>query len=292
MAQTMAQQPSFELFTPRSAVGVEELLQPRGRLSVYAAYGPSFVSVSGPAGGGTLAVLEGVRKGHCLRTQLHLPRADLQADGVTALVDSAMRLGVTDALVLGGAPGSLRPASGGGFGSAAELVAFLKKRYGARLRVAVCGYPRGTCGEAGDYAADLAQLAKQVAAGAESVVCLPVFAAAVHTAYVADARGAGVDAPIVPGVLPLGAPAEFRRICRALHVTPPEDVERVLAAAEATPAAADETARAAGRTRFASLVGELRAAGACAPHVYTLNSTHTLDALAAAGFRPLKHRQP
>ena len=289
---------SFEVFTPRSAKGLEQMCAPRGLLAGYASLGPRFISVSGPAGAGgssTLKLVEAVKKGHCIRAQLHLPRAELTESAVVAHVDGALRLGAVDALVLGGAPGSLQTEGGGGggggnFGSALELVRFLKKRYGARLRVAVCGYPSGTSGEAGDYAADLAQTAKQVSAGADSVICLPSFEAATHTSYASDLRGAGVDAAvsIVPGILPLGPPADFRRICRALHVTVPDAVDKRLND-ECTSEAATS---AASRTGLVALMRELRAAGACLPHIYTLNSSALVADLAEAGVRPLKHRLP
>ena len=279
---------SLEVFTPRTAHGLETLLLPRGRLASYAVLGPSFVGVSGPPGDATLQLLERVKKLHSIRPMLHLARAEVTEEGVVALVDSAARIGVADVLVLGGAPGSLQPAAGGRFGCGAELVTFLKHRYGGRLRIAVCGYPRGAQGEAGDYEADLAQTSQQTAAGAECVICLPTFGAAAHMAYVSDARSAGVGShvPILPGILPLCAAGEFRRVCRALHVTPPEAVVRQLD--EAT---SEEATRASSRAYLQELVSQLREQGACAPHVYTLNAGELLADLAAAGLGPIKHRQ-
>ena len=278
---------SFEFFTPRSTQGVEELCAPQGRLSNYAALGPTFVSVSGAAGGNTLALLESIKKMHCIRAQLHLPRAELSEDAVVSLVDGAMRVGVADVLVLGGAPGSVQQAAAGGFGSATDLVTFLKKRYGGRLRVAVCGYPCGARGEAGDHAADLKQTALQVAAGAECVMSLPIFDVASYKTYVDELRAAGVGAavPVLPGILPLCAPAEFRRLCRSLHLTPPAEVEAQLNAATTAQAVA-----ATSRSSLAALTRALRDARMGAPHIYTLNSAELVADLAAAGYRPLKHR--
>ena len=316
---------SFEIFTPRSAKGLEEFISPRGRLTGYASLGPRFISVSGqPSATATLKLLEAVKNSHCIRAQLHLPRAELTEESAIALIDAALRVGIVDALVLG----SMQPAAGGSFSSAAELVGyaignrirdlsnarhaaaaheaiaphpanapcsilrtcrFLKARYGARLRVSVSGYPRGARGEANDHAADVAHTAKQIAAGAECVVCLPTFDAAAHTSYVAELRGAGVDVavPVLPGILPLCAPAEFRRICHSLSVTPPAAIEERLTVECADAAAAKATSR----TSLVALVRELSAAGASPPHVYSLNSPTLVSDLADAGFRPLKHRQ-
>lgn len=277
---------SLELFTPRSAAGVQELLAPRGRLEKYCHIGPSFVSIAGTADG-ALAIAEHCRKAHCIRPQLHLARSELTEEAAISLVDRALRAGCNDVLVLGGAPGTMqRDSSGGGFGSATELVAFLKRRYGERVRVSVCGFPDGSRGEAGSYAADLEQLGRQVAAGCELVVCMPTFEAAEHAKFVVDARNAGVSCPVLPGLLPLCEAAEFGRICRALHVTPPPAIEQQLTAARGDEAAVRRLCEAT----LARLVAELAQQGACAPHVYTLNSEGALGALAAAGLRPLKHR--
>lgn len=266
---------------------MEQLL--RGRLPSFAALGPAFVSVAGTASGGVLQILEEVSATHCIRPQLHLPRAECTEESAVALVDSALRVGVRDVLVLGSAPGSLRPASGGGFGSAAELVRFLRARYAERkLRISVCGFPRGASGEAGSYEGDLRELAAQTKAGASQVVCLPSFDAATHMQYVADARALGVEARVLPGLLPVLEAAEFRRICRALHVTPPAWLEARIseAAASSEPGAV----HACGAGLLKQLAAELGQAGACAPHVYTLNSAAALDALLHAGYRPLQHR--
>ena len=71
---------SLELFTPRSAEGVEELLSPDGRLAQYASLGPSFISVSGGTSA-SLSILEHVRKMHCIRPQLHIARIALAPKG-------------------------------------------------------------------------------------------------------------------------------------------------------------------------------------------------------------------
>ena len=88
--------------------------------------------------------------------------------------------------------------------------------------------PQGARGELGDYRSDVAELAAQVRAGAELVLCLPCFEASTFRGFVQDARAAGVSCPIAPGVLPLVEAAEFRRICRSLSVELPESLDSSL----------------------------------------------------------------
>ena len=312
---------SLELFAPRSAGGVDDLLADCGRLASYSALGPAFVSVSGPVDS-TLRILDHLRKTHCIRPQLQVVRSDVTEDNVLALLAEAGQLGICDLLVLGGPPNVPPPAAGSGrFASTTELVSFVKQRLGERVRVAVCGYPRGSRGERAEYGADLAELGRQVAAGAERVICLPCFDAETHWSFVADARAAGVYCPIAPGILPITNIAEFRRICHALLVEPPKWLDAKLRGATSTacvpsrpcpPALANRLSLSCSllpailtpRTQYAyrrglAAVSEavliehltaLSSTTACTPHIYTLNSDTVLRALATAGYRPLKHR--
>lgn len=277
---------SVELFTPRSDQGIADLLEKGGRLAAYAALGPSFVSVYGKS----LPILEHVRNVHCIRPQLQLSRCDSTVESITSTLDAGLRVGVRDALILAGAPGQ-KPARGQrqsaeGFESTLELVRFIKGRYGDRVRVAVCGYPQGTHGELDSYEADLLALAQQVAAGAELVVCLPCFDGETHTKYAADARVAGVNCPLLPGVLPVGSnEADFRRTCRAMAVDVPAWLDEQIRAVPTANGLTDF-----GNALLVRLVRRLQAQGAAPPHVYTLNSAAVLESLALAGFLPLKHR--
>ena len=322
-AQSLGCTLSIELFTPRSTAGVEELID-GGRLDAFAALGPSFVSVSGPATAGSLRILEHLRKAHSIHGQLQISRAEVSEADAIAQIDSVARRGVRDVLILGTSrTDSSRSRSG--FQSVTELVRFIKGRYGDRIRIAVCGYPRGARGELGDYRADVAELASQVSAGAELVLCLPCFEASTFGGFVKDARAAGVSCPIAPGVLPIVEAAEFRRVCRALAVELPESLETSLKHAttsESVPCplptvcmhtaglalphahatcvhpcpvwCAPPVCRAAaslGQSMLCKLLQDLRTLPEpCAPHVYTLNSAATIAPLHTSGFRPLKHR--
>ena len=152
---------SLEIFAPRSSAGVDELL--RSRLAEFAKRGPKFISVSGSVASGALRIAEDIRNKYSIRPQLHVQRSGSTESSVTVMLDDALKAGVRDVLLLGGEPGTLNTALGNGdFKSTGDMVMFIKARYGEQLRVAVCGFPRGTVGEAGDYTADLAELTKQV----------------------------------------------------------------------------------------------------------------------------------
>lgn len=260
---------------------MDELL--RSRLAEFAKRGPKFISVSGTVSGGALRIAEDIRTKYSIRPQLHVQRAGSTGASVAGMLDMALKVGVRDVLLLGGEPGTLNNVAGGSeFASTADMVAFIKSRYGEQIKVAVCGFPRGSVGEAGEYSADLKELTKQVAAGAESVVCLPVFEAHAFATFVSDVSKAGLQCTVLPGLLPLREASEFHRMCRALHVTPPAWLVDQLSE--------NQAASTFGDSLFCNLVNELKQLGHCSPHVYTLNAASTLSLMDSAGYKPLAHR--
>jgi methylenetetrahydrofolate reductase (NADPH) len=217
---------SLELFAPRSTAGIDDLLAPHGRLEQYASRGPAFIGVSG-GGDDAIRIMQHIRKVHSIRPQLHLPVKGATKENVGLRLNSAMLCGVRDVLVLASVP-ARQVVPPGGFATATDLVRWIHKQYNHRLRIAVSGYPRGCCGEHGNYESDLAELARQISAGASLVICLPCFDMESFSRFVADARGVGVDCAIVPGLLPISDAIEFRRITRALVIEPPAWLEAKL----------------------------------------------------------------
>lgn len=112
-----------------------------------------------------------IRRKHCIRGQIHISREGSTEESLAALLDAAVEAGVSDALLLGGAPGSLRSGEGGSFGSTLEMVKLVKSKYADQIKLAVCGYPEGTAGEAGSYEADLLAVKEQARQSHASFDC-------------------------------------------------------------------------------------------------------------------------
>ena len=155
-----APRPSVEVFVPRSAAGESAMLE---RLAEIVAVGPPYVAVSAAADDDALRVACRVQRAHGVRGMVVLPRPKTPEAAVAA-ADAAVAAGVRDVLLIDGdGDADAMEVEGGG---AAALVRLIKERHPS-LRVAVAGHPRGCC--AGDaYAARLAALAEQVAAGASA----------------------------------------------------------------------------------------------------------------------------
>lgn len=291
---------SLELFVPRSREGVNELCEPL--LREMAAFGPAFVGLSGYNLGSASpgASIAAFAQGHALRLQLHLTCAGTSQARAAWFVDECLRAGVRDVLLLprdaGAAPAALSlgngtaAAAGQGFGSLLELLRFVKQRAGPALRCAVPGYPPGSRGELGDYAKDVQQLRLQLRAGAETVLCQPVYDASAVAALAADLGEDLRDVTLAATVLPLRSGTEVARLTRGLGLTLPSWLRSQLDAATN-----DETVRALGDETVAKLAAELRAlrlpAGAqLGLHVATLNAAASPALLRAIGFAPLGHR--
>ena len=151
---------SLELFVPRSAEGAAQLIEQLGDM---AAFGPGLISLSGfvPAADAAEALAAAVRA-HGLRLQLHLAR-DVSRAHAAAVVAACHRIGACDLLLMPALgerppppPGELSEHDAGSFGSGLELLRFvsglLARHRGHTVRVGVLGYPRGSAGEAADYA--------------------------------------------------------------------------------------------------------------------------------------------
>ena len=90
---------------------------------------------------------------------------------------------------------SARP---GGFAYAADLVDFIRKRFGGKLCLGGAGNPEGHV-ECRDLALDITQLKAKVDAGLDFVVTQLFFDNRVYFDFVARARAAGIKRPDRPG---------------------------------------------------------------------------------------------
>ena len=143
----------------------------------------------------------------------------------------------------------------GGFGYAADLIAFIRKRYGKRLCLGGAGYPEGHL-ECRDIDRDIRHLKAKVDAGLDFVVTQLFFDNRFYFDFVARARAAGITVPIVPGIMPIRNVAQIERMTKLCGATIPPallaELERCRDDAEAVARAGhragDRAVRRAART--------------------------------------------
>lgn len=154
------------------------------------------------------------------------------------------------------------------FRYANELVAFLKEK--TDLNIAVAGYPEGHA-DALDIYADIENLKKKIDAGASAIYTQLFFDNAHFYGYVQLVRDAGIDVPIIPGILPVTSFSQMVKMVDMCGIQLPKSlVERFERYKDDTLATTELG------IEFATFqCRELIDSGVCGLHFYTLNKAHS-----------------
>lgn len=195
---------SFEFFPPKSLDGSFQLWDTVRSL---APFGPEFVSVTYGAGGSTRGLTHDAVKTigdqFGLNVAAHLTCVDATKDETLDIARSYADAGVRDIVALRGDPpqgaGAFTPTAGG-FADSAELIAALADLN--RFHIRVGAYP-DRHPEAGSDTADIDWLKRKVDAGANSAITQFFFEAETFFRFRDKAAAAGIDIPIIPGILPI-----------------------------------------------------------------------------------------
>lgn len=273
---------SFEFFPPKTAEGVETLYRTVEELRPCR---PSFVSVTYGAGGSTrdrtLELVARIQRELGIVTMAHLTCVGSTRAEIGEVLRRLHGSGIRNVLALRGDPpqgqATFQPVAGG-FRYASELVAFIRDS-GLDFCVGAACYPEGHV-ETRDLEADLAHLVTKVRAGADFLVSQLFFDNADYQAFGRRARSAGIDVPIVPGLMPITNVSQVERFTSMCGSRIPQELRRRLKIVEADPAAVVAT----GVQWSVDQGRALLEAGAPGLHFYTLNrSSATLAVHAALG---------
>jgi methylenetetrahydrofolate reductase (NADPH) len=270
-------QVSFEFFPPKTEAMDATLWQAIRKLE---SLQPAFVSVTYGAGGSTRERTHATVKRIIDETSLQ-PAAHLTCVGATkADVDEVVRTywdaGVRHIVALRGdppaGPGAPFAAHPGGYASSAELVAGIKAN--APFEVSVGCYPEPHP-EARSAAADMETLKRKVAAGADRAISNSFFEVA-HFLRLRDrVAAAGIEIPIIPGIMPIANFKSNFSFARKTGVTVPDTLVHLFDGLENDPATATLVA-----TKVATeLCQQLQSEGVNFFHFYTLNRPELVYAI-------------
>jgi methylenetetrahydrofolate reductase (NADPH) len=259
---------SFEFFPPRTDKGFESLFRSIAELK---RLDPDFVSVTWGAGGSTrlktIEITTRIQREAGLTAMSHLTCVGSTRDEIAEILDTLGDAGIENVLPLRGDPPKDQPdfqPVPGGFRYANELLEFIHSRWDF-CTPAAC-YPE-THTEAPSPEVDLENLARKVSAGAEFLITQLFFDNAAYFAFVAQARAAGIEVPIVPGIMPVTSSANVPRIAKMSGARIPDELQHALDAAGSDPAQTDAVG-----VEWATLqCRELLERGAPGIHFYTLN---------------------
>jgi len=206
---------SFELFPPKSDAGMASLFTDMDEL---VACRPAYVTCTYGAGGSTrdktLEVLRRLRAAHPeLPVASHLTCVGATADDIRAYLRTAQDAGVAYIVALRGDPPQGETcfrATEGGLGYGNELVALIRAEFPG-LGVLVGGYPEKHP-EAPSLELDIEHLKRKVDSGADAVITQLFYDNEDFYRWRDRCAKAGINAPIVPGLLPVTNLAQVKRI--------------------------------------------------------------------------------
>lgn len=204
---------SFEFFPPKTDAGFGALFRTIEDLKRLA---PGFVSVTMGAGGSTRSktvdLVIRIQRELGVTAMAHLPCLGFDRAAVTSILATLEQAGVDNVLALRGDvpqndPDFVQPADG--FGHANELAKFIATRGGFSIGGAC--YPE-VHPEAESAASDLANLVRKVADGARFLITQLFFDNQKFFDFERRVRAAGIDVPIVPGIMPITSVKSIRRM--------------------------------------------------------------------------------
>jgi methylenetetrahydrofolate reductase (NADPH) len=263
---------SFEFFPPKTEKGFDALYRTVADLKLL---NPDFVSVTWGAGGSTrrktVEIVSRIQQEIGITAMAHLSCIGSTPDQIAETLTTLQDASIENVLALGGdRPVDYVPPSGA-FTYASELAAFIRSRFDLCLGGAC--YPE-THVTAPSPEADLENLVTKVNAGVDFLITQLYFDNQDYFDFVARARAAGIDVPIVPGIMPIISVASIRRMTSLSGARIPEELQTRLVAVEDDDALTREVG-----VEWATLqCRELLEREVPGIHFYTLNkSTSTRD---------------
>jgi methylenetetrahydrofolate reductase (NADPH) len=258
---------NFEFFPPKTEAGQAKLV---AVANVLADEQPEFFSVTYGAGGSTR---DGTRRTVLqLNNEVGVPAAphlscvgdsredlrtllnDYRAQGIQRIV--ALRGDLPSGM--GHASGELRYAN--------ELVEFIRAETSDHFKLEVAAYPESHP-QAPNFETDLKNFIRKAQAGADSAITQYFFNADCYFHFVDRVRQAGVDIPIIPGIMPITNYSKLARFSDACGAEIPRWIRKQLEAYGDD----SDSIKAFGTEVISQLCERLIEGGAPGLHFYTLN---------------------
>jgi methylenetetrahydrofolate reductase (NADPH) len=226
----------------------------------------------------TVDITKGIKQDLGIEAMAHLSCVGEPVDRLVEILHDIDSARIENVLALRGDPPrgetEWRPHPGG-LSFSVELIRLIRDRFD--FCVGAACFPEIHL-DAPDRASDLQYAREKVEAGADFLITQLFFDNELYFAYVEEARSAGIDVPIIPGIMPITNHGQIKRFTEMCGATIPEDLERQLDGRADDPEAVAELGVA-----YATLqCSDLLARGAPGIHFYTLNRSPATRAILAA----------
>lgn len=257
---------SMEFFPPKTTEGADKLRAARVQL---AELGPEYFSVTFGAAGSTQAgtrdtVLEIQREGH--KAAPHLSCIGRSRTELREIITEYKSHGIRHIVALRGDLPSGFGGLSGEFSHASELIEFIRAETGDWFHIEAAAYPE-MHPQARSPQDDLQNFIRKIKAGANSAITQYFYNADAYFRFVDEVKKAGVDAPIVAGIMPITNYTQLMRFSDMCGAEIPRWIRLKLASF------GDDSAsiRAFGLDVVTQMCDRLIAGGAPGLHFYTLN---------------------
>lgn len=275
---------SFEFFPPKTAQMEETLWSCIQRLATLQ---PAYVSVTYGAGGSTRerthATLVRIRRETTLEPAAHLTCVGATREEIDGIARRYWEAGIRHIVALRGDPpegASRYVAHPGGYAYACDLVRGLKRV--ADFEISVAAYPE-THPEALSPQADIDNLKRKIDAGASRAISQFFFDVDAFLRFLDRVRAAGIDVPVIPGILPVTNFAQVVRFAKMCGASLPQWMADLFEGLDNDP----ETRRLVAASVACEQCRALHAHGIKQFHFYTLNRADLTYAIChVLGVRP------
>jgi methylenetetrahydrofolate reductase (NADPH) len=260
---------SFEFFPPKTEQAEANL---KAAVQKLAPLAPGFVSVTYGAGGTTRErthrTVVSMAKTTGLKVAAHLTCVGASKADVDAVARAYHDAGITSIVALRGDPpdgaGAQYAPHPGGYAYASDLIAGLKRI--ADFDISAAGYPE-MHPESPDWAAEIENLKRKVDAGASRIITQFCFNPDTLIAYIERVRAAGINLPIIPGIMLQPNFTGLKRMAAMCKTQVPDGMHAMFEGLEDD----EPTRRLLAASIAANYCTRLQQEGLRAFHFYTLN---------------------
>ena len=256
---------SCELFPPKQGAELQNSLEIVNRI---AAVKPSYMSVTYGAGGSTVGYSAALAKevqDNGLPALAHLTCVKADEVKITEVLQQLQGHGVNNILALrGDIPADMQGDHQGSFAHASDLMRFVKEQ--GDFCVGGAAYPEGHP-ESGSLEQDIENTKYKVEAGVDFLVTQMFFDNTILYNYMFRLLRAGINVPVVPGIMPVTNAKQIIRICQLSGTKLPPQFRAMVEKFADKP----EALKQAGIAYATGQIIDLISNGFDHVHIYTMN---------------------
>ncbi len=264
---------SCELFPPKQGAELQNSLEIAKKI---AAVRPSYMSVTYGAGGSTVGYSAALAKevqANGLPALAHLTCMKADEEKICSVLGQLQEFGVNNILALrGDVPADMQDAYTGHFKYASDLMSFIKKQ--GDFCVGGAAYPEGHP-ESGSLEKDIENTKYKVEAGVDFLVTQMFFDNTILYNYMFRLLSAGINIPVVPGIMPVTNAKQIIRICQLSGTKLPPQFRAMVEKFADKP----EALKQAGIAYATGQIIDLIANGFDNVHIYTMNKPEIIGGI-------------